>query len=150
MKQYLLCFLLGFSLMVKAQNKIKFEYDLAGNQIQRLLCINCINPKMANKPLKEITALAEDDLQKFNSDETISYYPNPVKEKLYLRWNIIEENYVATIQIFDIQGSLLKKISNLNSLNNQNIAFQSYPSGTYAIVIAYKNGNHKTIKIIKK
>lgn len=68
-----------------SQNKILFEYDTAGNQIQRVLCINCEPGRgriAQNK--KEITELTSEDLIKTYPGDLISYYPNPVKEELYL------------------------------------------------------------------
>ena len=63
--------------------KIVFEYDAAGNQIQRYICPSC-NAKL-NQDVKEIAELKEEDLQKFFPEDVISYYPNPVKEQLYLK-----------------------------------------------------------------
>ena len=132
----------------QAQDRITFSYDNAGNQIQRLLCINCLTSKMTDE--KEIAALEDEDLQKFFPEDLISYYPNPVKEELYLKWELIEGNSVSSIQLYDLNGRVLSSFSNLDSKNNQNIAFQSYPTGVYAVVLLYKNGEQKSIKIVKK
>ncbi|WP_445736183.1 T9SS type A sorting domain-containing protein [Mariniflexile sp.] len=150
MKKLIIWVILGSSILVKAQDRIKFEYDSAGNQIQRQLCINCSSSKSANKDIKEIVALEEADMEKFASEDTFSYYPNPVKEELYLQWTNIEGNKITAVHVFDLSGRLLKSISNLKNQNNQNIAFQSYPSGVYEVVLVYENQNKKTIKIIKK
>ncbi|WP_026713999.1 T9SS type A sorting domain-containing protein [Flavobacterium daejeonense] len=133
-----------------AQDKILFTYDTAGNQIQRLLCINCTTSKMTEEKTKEITALETEDLLKFSPQDVISYYPNPVREELYLQWELIEGNYVTSIQLYDLNGRVLQSFYNLNQKNNQNIAFQSYPIGMYAVVLFYKSGEQKSIKIIKK
>jgi len=134
----------------QAQDRITFSYDDAGNQIQRLLCINCTTSKLASETSKEITALTEEDLLKFSPNDVISYYPNPVKEELYLQWELIEGNYVTSIQLYDLNGRILQSFSGLDKKNNQNIAFQSYPIGMYAVILFYKNGEQKSIKIIKK
>jgi len=134
----------------QAQDRITFSYDDAGNQTQRLLCINCLTSRMTNEKTKEITALTEEDLLKFSSQDVISYYPNPVREELYLQWELIEDNYVTSIQLYDLNGRVLQSFSNLNQKNSQNIAFQSYPIGMYALVLLYKSGEQKSIKIIKK
>lgn len=130
----------------QAQDRITFSYDDAGNQIQRKLCINCSTSKMA----KEITALEESDLLKFSSKDAISYYPNPVKEELYLQWELIDGNSLSLIQVYGLNGQILQSFSNLNKKDNQNIAFQSYPTGMYVVLLSYKNGEQKSIKIIKK
>ena len=145
-------FLLLCSYISQAQvaDRITFSYDNAGNQIQRLLCINCTTSKISNESIKEITALEEGDLIKFSDQDVISYYPNPVKEELYLQWELIEGNYVTSIQLYDLNGRILQSFSGLDKKNNQNIAFQSYPIGMYAVILFYKNGEQKSIKIIKK
>ena len=140
---------LGLSFMTSAQDKILFSYDAAGNQISRTLCLTCASKNIKDNP-KEITALTEEDLQKFSPEDVISYYPNPVKEELYLKWELIQDNFVSSIHVYGLNGQMLQSYSNLNRTNNQNIPFQSYPSGVYAVVLYYSNGEQKSIKIIKK
>jgi hypothetical protein len=149
MKHFLTMLLLGFSLMAIAQQKITFEYDKAGNQTYRKLCLNCTNKKLKDIP-KEIAAITEEDLQKFFPEDAISYYPNPVREELYLRWELTNENYVKSLQVYNFNGQILKTYSQSDRNNTQTIPFQTYPSGTYLIVLQYKNGDQKTIKIIKQ
>lgn len=142
--------LLGFSLFASGQDRITFSYDNAGNQTQRLLCINCTTSKISGTIPKEITALKEEDLLNFFPEDVISYYPNPVKEELYLKWQLIEDNLVTSIQVYGLSGQLLKSYSGLEKNNAQNIPFQAYPSGVYAVVLFYSNGEQKSIKIIKQ
>jgi hypothetical protein len=141
--------LLGFSVMAIAQQKITFEYDKAGNQINRKLCLNCTSKKSKEVP-KEIAAITEDDLEKFFPEDAISYYPNPVREELYLKWGLIDQDYVSQISVYSFNGQILKTYSLSKENNAQTIPFQSYPTGTYVIVLQYKNGDQKTIKIIKQ
>jgi hypothetical protein len=150
MKHFILFILLGFSLFASAQDRITFSYDNAGNQITRSLCLQCTTSKNSTKPIKEIIALKEEDLQKFFPEDVISYYPNPVKEELYLKWELIAGNLVTSIQVYGLSGQLLKSYSGLEKNNAQNIPFQVYPSGTYAVVLFYTNGEQKSIKIIKQ
>ncbi|WP_254921208.1 T9SS type A sorting domain-containing protein [Flavobacterium sp. ov086] len=142
--------MLGFSLLTKAQTKIGFEYDTAGNQIRRYLCVNCPPSTGKTADVKEIDSLEEKDLQKFFSEDVISYYPNPVKEELYLKWELLNNNTISSIQVSNMNGQILKKISNLQQLNTQNLAFGEYASGLYLVVLNYSNGEQKTIKIIKR
>ena len=142
---------LGFSFFANAQNnKITFSYDEAGNQIKRELCLRCSTGKSVVTPPKEIVALKEDDLQKFFPEDVISYYPNPVKEELFLKWELTNENQVFSIQVFLLGGQLLQTYSGLENNTSQTIPFQSYPSGVYVVVLNYKNGDPKSIKIIKQ
>ena len=79
MRKYYALFIFGISLIASSQTKITFNYDAAGNQIKRELCITCTSRKTEDIP-KEIEALVDDDLLKFTSNDIITYYPNPLKE----------------------------------------------------------------------
>ncbi|MRX41848.1 T9SS type A sorting domain-containing protein [Flavobacterium sp. LC2016-23] len=132
-----------------AQQKITFGYDTAGNQTSRTLCLTGCTAK-PGKEIKEIEAITEEDLEKFFSEDVISYYPNPVKEELYLKWGLTDDNIVLSIVVYGLNGQLLKSYSGTDRTNAQNIAFQSYGTGVYLVVLNYKNGDQKTIKIIKQ
>ncbi|KQB37714.1 T9SS type A sorting domain-containing protein [Flavobacterium aquidurense] len=151
MRYYVAFLVFGFSILTKAQQKITFNYDSAGNQILRELCLSgCSQSAKQAEEVKEIAALTEDDLLKFSSEDVISYYPNPVKEELYIKWELQEGNYITSIQVFSLTGQLLRSYSpNLHN-TSQNIPFQEYPRGVYAVMLYYKNGDQKSIKIIKQ
>lgn len=150
MKNILTLLLFGTFFMSKAQDKIKFTYDpYTGSQIIRELCLGC--PPMSGKPakeIKEIESLTSDDLEKFSPEDVVSYYPNPVKEELYLQWELIDGNSVSSVQVFSLTGQVLKSYTGKN--NNINIPFQDYSSGIYLVQLNYSKGQPKTIKIIKK
>jgi hypothetical protein len=149
MKNYLLLLFVGFSFFAKAQDKIIFDYDNAGNQIKRELCLSCNNPNYKTASPKEIVALKEEDLQKFSPEDVISYYPNPVKEELYLKWELVADKVVTSIQLYDLNGRVLQNYGNLDKSNNLNIPFFNYPTGAYLVVLVYNGGEQKTIKIVK-
>lgn len=128
--------------------KILFSYDSAGNQYQRSLCINCATGKGATP--KKIEKVKPEDLKKFNPEDLISYYPNPVEQELFLKWELINNNKVNSIEIYSISGMLLKNFPNLTFTNDQIINFQEYPSGNYFLELIYSNGEQKSIQIIKK
>jgi len=132
--------------------KLTFNYDISGNQSIRELClVNCTNTnKSANQILKDVDTLADDDLQKFSPEDVISYYPNPVKEELYLKWQIFDQKYVSAIQIYNINGQILDSYVNIKTINNQNLSFNRYPTGVYIVILIYSNGDQETIKIIKQ
>jgi hypothetical protein len=151
MRKKILLLALIISFMAKAQsNKILFEYDLAGNQKKRSLCLNCPSSSGKEEVPKEIEALTEQDLLKFSPEDVISYYPNPVKEELYIKWEFNNQNYVSKIQLFSFSGQLLTTYENTLNNNSQNIPFQNYSAGIYAVLLYYSNGDQKSIKIIKK
>ncbi|WP_264538120.1 T9SS type A sorting domain-containing protein [Flavobacterium sp. N1736] len=152
MKNYFVILFLSTFAISTAQSKILFSYDTAGNQIKRELCISgCVTSKKVNDSVKDIESLVQGDLLKFASEDTFSYYPNPVKEELYLKWKISDENNIQNIQVYNISGQVLTSFKKGKSGDdNQNISFSNYPIGIYMINLVYKNGDEKTIKIIKQ
>lgn len=155
MKNYILVLFLGLSLLVEAQNpdKITFDYDTAGNQTIRELCLNCTKAgyktKAPKEAPKEVSALQEEDLQKFSPEDVISYYPNPVKEELYLKWELVVGKTVSSIYLYGLNGQVLKTYNNLEKTNALNIPFFNYPTGAYLVVLVYNDGEQKIIKIVK-
>ena len=148
MKILLTILLFGVCAFSNAQTKLNFSYDGAGNQIIRTLCINCLSKP--SKEIKEIEAVTEDDLLKFSEQDLISYYPNPVREELYLQWQLTNENYVTSIYLYNIAGQVLRTYHANKLDTNLTVPFQEYASGVYLILLSYKDGGEKTIKIIKQ
>ena len=147
MIRLLFTLLLCSSMRSLGQNqKIRFDYDVAGNQITREFCLNCLSKTESKDPEQ----LEESDLAKFVPEDNFSYYPNPVKEELYLKWDNSTETKISSIKLFSLNGSLLKSYDNQENLMNQNVHFGNYPSGIYFIVLGYNTGDEKSIKIIKQ
>lgn len=150
MKNYLIIIFLSLPFISTAQNKLNFTYNTyTGNQIIREFCLTCSSAKPA-KEIKEIEGLTKEDLEKFSPEDVISYYPNPVKEELYLKWELIDKNTVSSVQVFSITGQVLKNYTGFDKANSVNIQFQEYGNGIYLVQLNYSNGEPKTIKIIKK
>jgi len=151
MKKLIALLLLGFCAFVNAQQKINFSYDSAGNQIVRSLCLSGCSPTgKSTEEAKEMEAVADYDLLKFAKEDVISYYPNPVKEQLYLKWELINDNKVSSITVYGMSGQVLQNFSRTESTDNQVISFGDYPRGVYLVVFNYRDGDQKTIKIIKQ
>jgi len=144
----MLFFLLCVSCSIFAQNRINFGYDLAGNQTSRTICLGC--QAKPSKETKSIESLTDDDLLKFDQEDEISYYPNPVSEELYLSWNTTSDRYISSIRTFSITGQLLSHYYGSSTFSNLTLQFQDYPSGIYMILLNYNDGGEKSIKIIKK
>ncbi|KIA99668.1 hypothetical protein OA88_19105 [Flavobacterium sp. JRM] len=135
---------------INGQTKITFNYDAAGNQILRELCLSGCTAKPIKDIPKEIEAITNEDLQKFSPEDVISYYPNPVREELYLKWELKDDNRVSSIVVYGLNGQILKTYHKTEKMNTQNISFQSYPAGVYVVALIYTSGDQKTIKIIKQ
>lgn len=138
--------LFGFS----QTNRVLFNYDIAGNQVKRSLCINCLSSRTTNEIIKSEDTIVEEDLLKFTPEDVISYYPNPVQEQLYLKWELINENSVSKIEIYSLDGKLMRFFNNLEKETTKTISFQEYPTGNYSVLLSYTNGEQKSITIIKQ
>lgn len=145
-----LILLLACGLEMSSQTRIIFTYDSAGNQTVRKLCLNCNEYKHSEEQPKEVKEIEEEDLLTFFDEDVISYYPNPVKEELYLRWELINENKVSKIDIYNLNGKIIKSYIDLDKDNSKNISFQEYPPSTYLVVLYYTNGEQKSITIVKE
>jgi Secretion system C-terminal sorting domain len=138
-------FFLCTGMVCSAQtNKLLFQYDTAGNQISRKLCVNCqiADKNSSNESMPKYEQFFEGDV--------ISYYPNPLKEELNLKWERIDDKNLSKIQLFSLSGQLLKTIDNIGDSKSYILSFTNYPSGVYLIVLNYTDENIKTIKIVKE
>lgn len=129
---FLVCFQ-GFS-----QGALTFSYDDAGNQIDRSIVFY----RMA-KPDKEV-------FKSFDKSDNFTYYPNPVNEILILKWENTSEKKINTLNVYSINGNLLKTYQNLNALSSHELQFSEYAQGVYIVSLGYTNGEEKTIKIVKE
>jgi hypothetical protein len=129
---YILTFLFC-SFYATAQDKIIFTYDEAGNQTKRELCINCATPNARYAAKAEEVKQEELTPVDASSPGSISYYPNPVQQELYLSWQIANNNTMATIQIFDLNGRMLDSFSGLETTNLKTVSFNNYPDGLYLV-----------------
>ena len=147
-KFFLLIWLFTSTLIVAQPTKIRFDYDSAGNQVLREYCINCA----AKQPIvtNEVAKSNSTDLQKFLDEDDFYYYPNPVKEAIFLHWKTTTTEPIATIKVSSMNGITLKIFENINIQNDVSISFLEYPSGTYIIELVNLNGDQKIIKIIKQ
>jgi hypothetical protein len=101
-----------------------------------------------NQP-KDFSKVMDSDMEKFYPEDVISYYPNPVKEQLYLKWELIDNKKVSKIEFYDISGKYVNSIESFDSENSTILSFGNYPSGIYFVNLIYSNSEVKTIKIIK-
>jgi Secretion system C-terminal sorting domain len=150
MKKELLFLVFLVCLFSNAQtNKIVFEYDAAGNQTKRYLCLKCPSATGKSDSPKEVEAATQEEVLPFSSEEVLSYSPNPVKETLYLKWKLQDHNGVTSVQVFSFLGQVLGTYPVGSGVHGLNIPFQNYSGGIYIVVLYYRNGSQKSIKIIK-
>lgn len=141
-----LLFSLILSTFSFSQNgRIFFQYDLAGNQIVRSFCGSC---KFSDK--NDISEIEDKEYIKSYSEDFISYYPNPVKDELYVKWNNIDDNYVINFEIYNSLGSLILKKEINKEQNKITINLNNSSSGYLVGILFYSNGRKESFKIIKE
>jgi len=74
-------------------------------------------------------------------NDNLLVYPNPFTDIL----NISDIKNVANISVMDMSGRLVK-----TSIPSAELNLSSLNQGNYLLVIAMKDGNRKTVKVIKK
>ncbi|WP_326370114.1 T9SS type A sorting domain-containing protein [Flavobacterium sp. SUN046] len=149
MKMRLLLVVVVFTNYLYSQNypKLSFTYDLSGNQTSRIYCANCST--VSGKHTVNYANLTANDLEQFSTNDELSYYPNPVKEELFLKWKIKEGNTVNEIQLLTLNGTFIKEINNLSALDQCVISFSDVPQGMYLLNLLYADSRIESIKIVK-
>ena len=94
--------------------------------------------------------LAKNPIIKINEEPINKERLDLIFEELYLKWELVNENKVASIEVYSMGGQLVKSIQKLEDNNSSVISFNEYTSGTYSILLLYSNGEQKSITIIKK
>jgi Secretion system C-terminal sorting domain len=144
-----LLLLLSFTTMLsfcQNANRIRFTYDDAGNQTDRFICL-CQARGAKETEYKNLETLEKTD---FIQEDKISFYPNPVREELYVNWKNKENNAVGLIELYNMNGQLLKTYKDLKNYETATIEFQIFTEGFYNLVVNFENGEKQTLKIVKK
>lgn len=131
MKNFLLLFFIVNSTFLFSQtNRIKFNYDNSGNQIQRILCLNCITSRISDQN-EEIKDDLVDDFKSI--DNNIQVYPNPIEEILNIEILNYEQNPISNILLYDINGKLINEIVINKDDLKYIINFNDLSSGFYVL-----------------
>lgn len=149
MKKFIQFIFILFFFNVNSQEyKIKFDYDIAGNQYNKYIVFE--TGRIRSNELNDL----DKDIQEVNEEkkeiltENIKYYPNPVKESLYVYWINTTENAVVEINLVDINGKVVYQSKVLNK-TQVSIQLSNYTNGIYIMSLNYNNGESKSFKIIK-
>ncbi|GEP50177.1 hypothetical protein FNO01nite_08490 [Flavobacterium noncentrifugens] len=128
-------------------NAIKFDYDTAGNQIKRYMIYlaDGQGKHLSGEDSSEISNNLVQDQENFQ----ISYYPNPVRSELYVKWIENTNEDLQKMYLYDLNGKQMNYFPNLTSEDNIIIDFQQYPSGIYNLLLYYSSGKTKTLKIVR-
>lgn len=143
-KTLLCCFILLLlgTTSIKAQREINFQYDSSGNRTERTIYLpsgNSSNSTLLDRELK----FEEDKL----GQREIKIYPNPTKGQLKVEISGTEFGTKDFISIYTLSGSLIKRISPLQTVNIVDLTTQV--SGMYLMVISLGSESLKW-KIVKQ
>lgn len=146
---FLFLLLLVYSISFgQTTDRIRFNYDDAGNQIKREICF--CGRKSKDTDYKNIENITDADLIQDSSYQQISYYPNPVSEELYVKWKEIEGQDMKTIELYDLTGKRINLFPNQSAIDNTIISFSNHPSGIYNLIFVFNTGERKSLKIVKR
>jgi hypothetical protein len=134
---------------VGASNTIAFDYDNAGNQIRRRFIYLSSRLMNTNQDTTQ-QEVASKKLIESDIYPEISYYPNPVRSELFLKWTDTTEKDMQAIELYDLNGKLFKTYKNQSSQEEATLNFENYPTGIYNIVLLYNNGETKNLKVVKQ
>jgi len=143
MKQIYLILLSMLPLAAFSQSALYFSYDAAGNQVLRdVVCVNCGTIMRANN-----TLISD---EKMTVSESLTASPNPVTQKLSVKWVYDEASPLQMLQLHSANGSLLQKLPVKTGAGQMELDFSSYSPGLYLLTGIGPNGKITTIKIIKQ
>jgi Secretion system C-terminal sorting domain len=147
MKQKLLLLLALFTvgLSFGQPKRIMFYYDAAGNQTRRIV-VKTFDSRMTNESLSPTA----NDFVSDPNNEKISYFPNPVKELLTIKWVNENNNYVSSIIVYNINGQEVQNLKTTNRQETFDVNFQTLALGFYNVALVYATGETKILKIVKQ
>jgi len=121
---------------LKGSNSNKFDVKL--NVVSPNGCLDSLLKKDLIMVVNNVTGIES------NKAVTFSYYPNPVKEKLYLCSN----EKIKTVKILNINGKMIQSLTFDNEIVS--VDFSQLKSGIYLLEINGLKDSKKNIKIIKQ
>ncbi len=138
-KQILLTCLLtaSFAIGAKAQSKIVYAYDNAGNRVERTIILTK-------------SAQAEDPgyFKEELGEQIIKIYPNPTDGQFAVEIINVSDKVSGKFYLYDIKGGLLEK-KEINSERRIEFDLSDKAVGVYLLKI-HLGENVSTWKIIKK
>lgn len=140
-----------------AQQKLRFTYDTAGNQITRArVCNTCLKAKLpATVDSLVVDSLAIDaiaaqtSLPNIDEDFRLAVYPNPVSDILSMDWDPLPNDGAVAVQVYSMSGRQLASYDLRPGETHSEISLGKYPIGLYMLSLKLKSGKSKRIKAIK-
>ncbi len=151
MKKELLTFLILFLTYCSfAQNqKLKFTYDTAGNQILRdRVCATCLKAVLP-QAIDSLVVGSLSDPQTDKNNFAITAYPNPVTQSLFVDWFPHEVLVPTGLEVFSMEGRLMATKPIAGERGEQSLDFGPYPPGVYLVNVSFANGERRTFKVVR-
>jgi len=137
-----LCFVSGSELY--AQTIISYNYDDAGNRVQRKIVLNtqAAQSTKSDSISKEKKKVYEENV----GDQKVRIYPNPTRGQILVEISGYDKNANSGLYLYNLSGTLLSSISPISGSDPLDLS--AYPIGTYIlkIVIGNKKNEWKIIK----
>lgn len=139
----LMTFLLLIPFGNKAQQKLSYAYDNAGNRISRTIVLS------GQQSMAKVGQAHTDSVffREVLGKKQIKLFPNPVKENLTIEITGYEENLKGEYFLFDIQGKTI--LHRMLDSGNFQIEMSTYAAGNYLMRLVINN-EASIWRIIKK
>ena len=142
-------FILIFSSLF-AQQKLKFTYDTAGNQIIReRVCLTCLQTILPQEEDSLVTDNPEDLIDNV-LDLKIIASPNPVTQTLFVSWESTPELKPYQLEVYTIDGKWLTSYELRDEQVDEEINFLYHPAGVYFIKVLFTNKEIRGFKVLKE
>lgn len=140
MNRTLLIIFMLLALTAKAQQKLSYAYDAAGNRTERTIVMAA---RSADADDTQDELFFEEQI----ADRQLKIYPNPVKEQLTIQLPGYESSAAGEFALFSIGGSMLYK----GVINSEitRVDMNRFTTGTYVLHIIIA-GERTVWKIIKQ
>lgn len=156
---YFVVILLVYNVTI-AQTRLQITYDDSGNQVLRelrqmppakqLRDHDALQDYPEDTPPQALATIPDIlDPEDPEAPYIITYYPNPVKDELFVQWPEDPYRVVSRLDLYSPSGQHLRSFANPSGQYHQTVSFFYVPPGVYPLVLSYTNGQIKTIKIIK-
>jgi hypothetical protein len=146
----LLLVLIFCTTSLSAQQKLKFTYDTAGNQIVRdRVCITCLKAVLPTSTDSLETESTEPEIV-LSKNFGVVVYPNPVTNLLFAEWQPNAPRLPEQFILFSMDGRLLSRYFPVKGSVEVAIDTTPYPPGLYILETIFTNGEQRSFKVVKE
>lgn len=137
----LFLFILLSALNIKAQQKLSYAYDAAGNRVSRTIVLGTRSADAAANQADSIF------FEEMLTEKQIKIYPNPVQYELTIFIKGYQPSMQGEFSLFNLAGYMLARRKIIGETTQVNMSL--FPKGTYILNIQL-NRQPTSWKIIKQ